>query len=149
MAKSDAQAGIRSQHSVPCPIDLVSALVVPAWVKEIDAQACVCVLVMQDGSHDRLPVVTVHLAGTWALFPLPSFHLPQATDQKALLGSRSLSFQTNARAQRQPVHALAWFACWTNVYILFSPPCLERKQAPLDLASASTQAKEYFLIPLE
>lgn len=34
MAKSDAQARIRSQHSVPCPIDLISALVVPAWVKE-------------------------------------------------------------------------------------------------------------------
>lgn len=82
------------------------------------------VLVIQDGSYDRLPVVAVNLAGTWAglLFPLP-FHLPQATGQKALLGSRSLSFQTNAIAQRQPVHALASFASQSVTKLVKSPSC--------------------------
>lgn len=75
MAKSDAQARIRSQHSEPCPIDLVSAPRRAGMGQQDRRPGVLDVrLVTRDGGHDRLPVVAVHLAGTWLFFflALPS-----------------------------------------------------------------------------
>jgi hypothetical protein len=70
MVKSDAQAGIRSQHPVPCPIDLVSARSAGMGKEDRRPGVRMLCLVTRDGGCDRLPVVAVNLAGTWALFSL-------------------------------------------------------------------------------
>jgi hypothetical protein len=150
MAKSDAQAGIRSQHSVPCPVGLVSALVVPAWVKENRRPGVrVCVLVMQDGSCDRLLVVAVNLAGTWALFsPLPfqpaASHGLESFAGKPGIEIAVLSDQcqrpTTARRPRpslvcQPVSSEASQVSQLLSQCLFSPlHPFSRKQALLDFS---------------
>lgn len=146
MAKSDAQAGIRSQHSLPCPIDLVSALVVPAWVKENRRPGVrMCVLVMQDGSYDRLPVVAVTLAGTWALFPLP-FHLAASHGPESFAGieiavhSDQCHRPTTARPPHPSLVCQSSLPAAELMFILFSPP-LFSSVSRHRLTSASTQTK--------